>query len=244
MYIMLGSRPDIALAMQQVSKYLNNPGKSHWGAVKRIMRYLQGTKDYGIVFKGGDDTLSMYTDSDYANDPDTARSTSGYVSFLGSSIVSWSCRVQRLVAQSSTEAEYIALAHAGREALYLRESLKELYLPQKTTKIFEDSESTKNIADNPVHHARTKHIEVRYHFIRKRIQMKHLEVAPIDSDDNVADVYPSQRCLSLGSGTNSVCTNSFHPKQVNEESANHGGLYLSGCQHVIMHQEFFFDDPE
>ena len=78
------------------------------------MRYLQGTKDYSVVLlNAGDTILSIYTDSDYAKDPDTARSTSGYASFLGSSLVSWSCRVQRLVAQSSTEAEYITLAHAG-----------------------------------------------------------------------------------------------------------------------------------
>lgn len=190
MYLMTGSRPDIAFAIQCVSKYLNNPGPAHWTAAKRILRYVKGTIGHGLVIDGRSNSsqLCAFVDSDYAKDVDTRRSVSGYVMQLGDCAITYSCKSQRTVALSSTEAEYMSLAHGAKEVIFLRELLNELDVKQDQTVVNVDNQSAIAMANNPIHHQRTKHIHTRYHFVRERIAMGDIIVEYVSTKDNVADL--------------------------------------------------------
>jgi hypothetical protein len=192
MYLMLGTRPDIAYSLQACSKFLSNPGQAHWIAAKRILRYLKGTLDYGLVFDGNvpdASHLTAYIDSDYGNCLDTRRSVSGYIMQLGGCAVTYSSKTQPTVALSSTEAEYMALAHGVKEVLFLRQLLHELHRVQPTTAIvYGDNQSSIAMAKNPVHHQRTKHIDVRYHFVRERVGRKDIAIEYVDTKSNMADL--------------------------------------------------------
>ncbi|KAH9067289.1 hypothetical protein Ae201684P_021450 [Aphanomyces euteiches] len=173
MYLMLGTRPDLAYAVQALSRYLNNPGKSHIGKMKQVMRYVAGTIDYGLVYRGTDLNLQDYTDSDYAANPDTRRSVSGYCTYVGDCLVSWSSQCQ-----------------PAKEVLFMRTLNSELGNPITTGIILHaDNQPAIATATNPVHHSRTKHIDVRYHFVRERIQLQELGLEYVPSKDNVADLF-------------------------------------------------------
>jgi Reverse transcriptase (RNA-dependent DNA polymerase) len=189
MYLMIGSRPDLAFAITNVSTYMSNYDREHWEAVKRVLRYVKGTKSHRLEYGGDSVKLSAYTDSDYAGDVAERKSTSGYVTFVGNCAVTWSSRKQRIIATSTAEAEYIALAHCAREVLFLRQFLKELGHPQQATVIREDNQACIKIAENPAHHARTKHIDVRYHFIRERIELEQITLEYVESKENIADIF-------------------------------------------------------
>ena len=132
-------------------------------------------------------------DSDYAGDGDERKSVSGYVTMLGDCTITWSSRKQRIVATLTAEAEYIGLAHCAREVLFLRQLLKELgYEQQAATVIHEDNQASICIAENPAQHARTTHIDVRYHFVRERIERKELALEYVPSRDNVADIFTKE----------------------------------------------------
>ena len=113
MYLMIGSRPDLAFSIANVSAHLSSYTREHWEAVKRILRYVKGTKSHGLEYGGDSVNLTAYSDSDYAGDSESRRSTSGYVTYVGNCAVTWSSRKQRIVATSTAEAEYIALAHCA-----------------------------------------------------------------------------------------------------------------------------------
>jgi hypothetical protein len=117
MYAMLGTRPDLAFAISVISRFSSNPTNAHWSAVKRVFRYIASTLDMGLVFRGGLQPLEGYTDSDWAGDQDTRRSTSGYVFNLGSAAISWSSKRQPTVALSTCEAEYVGQKNAAKEAI-------------------------------------------------------------------------------------------------------------------------------
>jgi hypothetical protein len=157
--------------------------------VKRIIRYVKGTASTGLEYGGDAVTLSAYTDSEYAGNADGRRSVSGYVTKIGNCSVTWSSRKQRIVTCSTAEAEYVSLAHCARELLFLRQFLKEIGYPQGTTTIHEDNQACIAIAENPAHHARTKHIDVRYHFIRERIELEELKILYTMSKENWADMF-------------------------------------------------------
>ncbi len=184
------SRPDIAYAVNQCSRFVSNPGLQHWTAVKRIMRYLKHTLDYKLKL-GGHDTLQLagYCDADWSMDLDDRKSTTGYVFKLGNSVISWGVRKQRTVALSSTEAEYMAASEATKELLYLRSILKELDIEQtESTVLYVDNRGAIDLARNPVYHDRSKHIDMRYHFIRERVQDNTLQIEHVPGDNNVADI--------------------------------------------------------
>ena len=190
MYLMIGSRPDLAFAITNVSSYLSCFVQEHWEAVKRVLRYVKGTPDHCLEYGGDDVVLSAHSDSDYAGDVDGRKSVSGYVTKIGGCTVTWSSRKQRIVATSTAEAEYIGLAHCAREVLFLRQLLKELgYEQREPTLILEDNQACIAIAENPAHHARTKHIDVRYHFVRERIERQELVLDYVPSKENTADVF-------------------------------------------------------
>ena len=167
MYAMVCTRPDLAHAVSVVSRFMGQPGREHWQAVKRIFRYLRGTSDVGVIYVGDTQCLvTGYSDSDYAGDVDTRRSMTGYVFTLGGSVVSWKATLQPTVTLSTTEAEYMALTEAAKEGIWLKGLVSDLGLHHDQATVYCDSLSAICLAKDQVHHERTKHIDVRYHFLR------------------------------------------------------------------------------
>ncbi|PKU80138.1 Retrovirus-related Pol polyprotein from transposon TNT 1-94 [Dendrobium catenatum] len=185
------TRPDISFAVNKVCQHMQNPLIIHFNDLKRLLRYIQGTLHFGIsLFANSKLNLLAYVDSDWAGDSSDRKSTTGYCTFLGSSIVSWSVKKQNAVARSSTEAEYRALASAAAEVTWLRRLLQELNCTQQTaTTILCDNTSAIALANNPVLHARTKHIEVDCHFIRNYIKDKTIQLHHISTKDQLADLF-------------------------------------------------------
>ncbi|UYV83387.1 K02A2.6-like [Cordylochernes scorpioides] len=192
MYLMTGTRPDIAYAVSRVSQFMNNPGPSHWTAVKKIFGYLKATKNIGICFGGGSCTTSLigFSDADFAGDLDTRKSTTGYVFLLNNGPISWCSQKQNCVSLSTTESEYIAASKATKETIWLRQLLRELYQEQaKPTTIFCDNQSCIRLVHNPEYHKRTKHIDISYHFIRDHFQKHAIDLLYVCSNDQAADIF-------------------------------------------------------
>ena len=188
MYAMVATRPDIAFAVGVISRYMANPGKQHWEAVKGVMRYLKGTQDLCICFGRQDAKVHGYVDSDYAGHPDNRKSTTGYVfTFMGGA-VSWISRMQRCTALSTTEAEYVAASEACKEALWLSRLVADLGCTKHIPLLHCDNQSAIQLARNPVFHSKTKHIDVKYHFIREVIEDKLVQLVKIHTDDNPTDL--------------------------------------------------------
>ena len=187
MYAMVCTRPDIAQAVGVVSRFMSNPGKQHWDAVKWILRYLKGTSDFTLCFGDKDTTIRGYTDSDMAGNLDNRRSTTGYVFTFAGAAISWASKLQQVVSLSTTEAEYIALTEAAKELIWLQRLFSDFDYPQQGSALYCDSKSAIDLAKNAVFHSRTKHIEVRYHFIRSKLDEGKLQVLKINTKDNPAD---------------------------------------------------------
>ncbi|XP_068644922.1 secreted RxLR effector protein 161-like [Aristolochia californica] len=192
------TRPDISYAVGVMSRYMQDPKKPHLEAVCRILRYVKSTIDYGLVYKKGEDCkLVGYCDADYAGDHDTRRSTTRYVFKLGSGTISWCSKRQPTVSLSTTEAEYRAAALAAQESTWLIQLMNNLHQPvEYAVPLYCDNQSAIRLAENPVFHARTKHIEVHYHFIREKVLQEEIELRPIKTDDQVADLFT--KSLSTG----------------------------------------------
>jgi len=173
-----------------VSRYVSNPGLEHWTAVKRILRYLKGTEDLGLVL-GGSTSVSLhgYSDADWGGDRDTRKSTTGYVFFIGNGCVSWQTKKQPTTALSTTEAEYLSLSTASQEMLWLRQLLEELGYSQKTTTIQQDNTGCIQLSENNKHHQRTKHIDIRHHFIKDLVLNDVLKLVFCNSENMVADLF-------------------------------------------------------
>lgn len=170
-FLAVVSRPDLAYAVNSVSKFLNNHSKSHWHAVKRIFAYLKGTSGYGVKYQGSENASDLvgFSDTDYAGDLETWRSTTGYIFQLAGGPITWASQRQKLVTLSTTESEYVAASVASREAIWLRKFLSDIgYLSRKTTTVFVDNQSAIKLVKNPEFHKRTKHIDIRYHYIRQK----------------------------------------------------------------------------
>ncbi|CAL2270230.1 unnamed protein product [Prunus armeniaca] len=184
------TRPDLAFAVNQVCQFMHQPRESHLGAVKRILRYLKGTLEHGLWFQQGSTHLHAYFDADWAGCPIDRRSTSGYCVFFGSNLISWSAKKQPTVARSSTEAEYRGIALAAAELVYISKLFRDigLYLANPPT-LWCDNQSAMALASNPVFHARTKHIEVDYHFIRELVLLGYVRLKFVSSSYQLADIF-------------------------------------------------------
>ncbi len=190
LYLSTTSRPDISTAVSIASRYLEKPASSHLKLVKGILRYLRGTIGTSITYSGeGELTLECYADASYASDQDDRKSTSGYLFLLGGAPISWLSKKQTTVALSTLEAEYIALCLATQEALWLTQLLKELDISiPLPLRIFEDNQGAIAISNDPKHHPKTKHIEVKYHFIREKVDSGEIRIQHVESRNMLADL--------------------------------------------------------
>ncbi|GKA25024.1 putative ribonuclease H-like domain-containing protein [Tanacetum coccineum] len=183
------SRPDIMFVVCACARFQVTPKGSHLHAVKRIFRYLKGQPKLGLWYpKDSPFDLEAYTDSDYAGASLDRKSTTGGCQFLRSRLISWQCRKQTIVATSTTEAEYVAAASCCGQVLWIQNQMLDYGYNFMNTKIFIDNESTICIVKNPVFHSKTKHIEIRHHFIRDSNEKKLIQMIKIHTYHNVADL--------------------------------------------------------
>ncbi|PKU63290.1 Retrovirus-related Pol polyprotein from transposon TNT 1-94 [Dendrobium catenatum] len=198
------TRPDIAFATNSFFQKMHLPNNSDYQALKRLLRYLKGTIQYGLPIKTGSTQLRCYTDADWAANQADRKSISGFCTFLGPNLISWSVKKQNTVARSSTEAECRSLSAATTDVLWLRRLASDLGIPQSAPNTIHcDNISAIALAKNPVFHARTKHIEIDHHFISGHIQNGNIRVIHLGSLDQIADILtktlPIKRFLDLRS---------------------------------------------
>ncbi len=190
MYLSVCSRPDITTAVNKLAKYVSNPGLKHWQGILQVLRYLRGTTNYGLKYTNeGKPELTSFVDSSWANEDTKRHSTTGYLFKLGTSTVSWASYGQKSIARSSTEAEYMALSDASREAIWMARLVQECGIPQPPVVLFEDNGGCISLASSGgKYHKRTKHIDVRYHFVRQHIENGTQRVKYCKTEDMLADL--------------------------------------------------------
>uniref|UniRef100_A0A2N9EH16 Integrase catalytic domain-containing protein n=1 Tax=Fagus sylvatica TaxID=28930 RepID=A0A2N9EH16_FAGSY len=210
MYAMVCTRPDIAHAVGVVSRFMVNPSKEHWEAVKWIFRYLRGSSKSCLSFGSFKPVLEGYTDANMAGDLNGRKSTSGFLFTFTGAAVSWQSKLQKCVALSITEAEYIATTEAGKEMLWMKRFLQDLGLKQDEYVVHCDSQSALDLSKNSTYHSRTKHIDVRYHWLRLIIDQQLMQLRKIHTDKNPADmltkVVPKEK-LELCAGSAGMNSN-------------------------------------
>ena len=185
------TRPDVAFAVSVISQFMDCPRKTHWDAVIRILRYLKGAPGRGLLYKDhGHIRVKGYTDADWAGSPGDRRSTTGYCVMVGGNLVSWKSKKQTVVARSSAESEYRAMAHTTCELVWVKHLLEELgFAPVTSMGLLCDNQAAVHIASNPVFHERTKHIEVDCHFVREKILQNCIHTVYVKSADQLADLF-------------------------------------------------------
>ncbi|XP_021744867.1 uncharacterized protein LOC110710833 [Chenopodium quinoa] len=185
------TRPDISYAVQQVCLHMHDPRVAHMAALKRVIRYIQGTLDYGLhLYPSSFSSLVSYTDVDWGGCPDTRRSTSGYCVFLGDNLVSWSSKRQPTLSTSSAEAEYRGVENVVSESCWLRNLLLELHCPiKKATLVYCDNVSAIYLSGNPVKYQRTKHIELDIHFVREKVAQGQVRVLHVPSRYQITNIF-------------------------------------------------------
>ena len=217
LWVSQGTRPDITYAVAQCAKFSHKPKNAHWWALKKILRYLKGTVDYGIIYRRPGDrkvptlqelslpeaylssvsakeaagiVIDGNVDADYANSIDDRRSVSGYVNFMAEGPISWQSKTQASVALSTMESEYMALAAEVQEAIYLRMVLQELGVELSGPVVIrEDNKACQMFSEHAGNFARTKHIDVRYHFVRERRERGDVRVDYVCTSEQVADIF-------------------------------------------------------
>jgi hypothetical protein len=184
------TRLDIAFTVNKVSQFMQDPRDTHWSAVKRILRYLKSTISHTFcISKNSTKHLTAYSDSDWASCPDDRRSTSGYCVLLGKNILSWSSKKQPTVSRSSTESKYKTIANTAAKLTWIQTLLRELdVISPEPPILYCDNIGVTYLASNPIYHARTKHIEIDYHFVRDMVAKKLLKVCFISGKDQLADI--------------------------------------------------------
>ena len=192
-YLAIATQPDIAYAINKLAQFTSAPKPKHWTAVKRVFRYLKGTKDHKLSYGGSHDLLNeelnIYCDVDWASDLDQ-KSISSYVITIAGGTVAWSSKKQTTVALSTPEAEYIAAAHITKQVLWYRTLLIELNFPPTTPPtIFLDNQLAISITHHPEFHACTKHIDIAIHFLCDHVKKGTLDLYYINTEYNLADIF-------------------------------------------------------
>ena len=203
LYLSVCTRPDIAQATGALARYMSKPTTEHWTAAKGVLKYLAGTEDTGITYGPEKMDLMGYSDADYAGDLDTRRSTTGYVFMLNGGVISWSSRLQPTVAASTAEAEYMAASQAVKEALWLRKLTSDLGGDLKTMQLYTDNQAALTLLKNPIASARSKHIDIIYHFARELVARKEVKFDYCPTAKMIADIMTK----ALPEGKFLVCCN-------------------------------------
>ena len=190
LHIMIGTQPDIAYAVTKLLQFAANPTQDHLNRALYICRYLIGTANYALVYDGkSDGGLLAYADSDWASDPITRKSTTGYLVKLANGVFCWNSRAQKSIASSSTEAEYMSLSDTSRQLVWIRSLFTELGISLAPIPLCGDNQGSIFLASNPVQEKRIKHIDLRYHYIREVIRQKQIELLFIEGAENPADLF-------------------------------------------------------
>ncbi len=192
MYTAIGTHLDIMYAIHSLSQFSIAPGPVHLMALKRVYHYLNGMQDLGITFNGNQlqDGLVTYSDSDWAGDLNSCRSISGYVFILCGAIVAWSAKKQMTLALSSTKAKYMAMTHMGKEVAFLKHTFDNIGISILfPVPLLIDNQSTIVLAENPIFHARSWHIEVHHHWIWEKVEDGTLQLEYIPTSDQVVDIF-------------------------------------------------------
>lgn len=192
MYSMICTRPDLAYSLSMVSRFMSNPGMPHWQALKWIMRYLRSSMGLGLLYKkreenDDDNDVIGYADSDHGGCLDSRRSMTAYIFTIYGNIVSWKASLQKVIATSTTESEYVAITEAVKEGLWLKGFLGELLQRKESVTVYSDNKSAICLIKNPVFHERTKHIDIKLHFVRDLVSSGKVKVLKIDTEENPAD---------------------------------------------------------
>lgn len=191
MYLAIGTRPDIAYVINTLSQHLKNPKKIHWNNLKRVLKYIKGTQDYGLLYTTDNDMkLKIYSDADYGGDKETRKSRSGYLTALGSATVAWKSRKQKLITSSTTESEFVAANQATTQIIWADRMWKELQIHERKNKptLCLDSQTAIALIKNPAYHFETKHIDIKYKVIRQRWELKQFIVDYVRSKKQLADI--------------------------------------------------------
>ena len=191
MYAMICTRLDVSYALSMTSRYQSDPGEGHWTAVKNILKYLRRTKDAFLVY-GGEDELVVkgYTDASFQTDKDNFRSQSGFVFCLNGGAICWKSSKQETVADSTTEAEYIAASEAAKEAVWIKKFITQLDVVTSIefpVDIYCDNNGAIAQAKEPRSHQKSKHILRRFHIIREIIDRGDVKICRVSTDDNIDD---------------------------------------------------------
>lgn len=189
LYLACATRPDIAFAVSRVARAMANPARFDWLCVKRIFRYLRGTSALGLFYTSAAGGLCAYSDADFGGDVKTRRSTNGFVSLIGGTAVSWTSQLQKSVALSTTEAEFVAASEGAKELVWLNRLLSEIGTSGETPILFVDNASAIRLVRNPEFHKRSKHIAVRYYFVRELYQSGGIDVEFVASENQLGDMF-------------------------------------------------------
>ncbi|GJX46187.1 retrovirus-related pol polyprotein from transposon TNT 1-94 [Tanacetum coccineum] len=183
------SRPDIMFSVCLCARFQEAPKTSHLEAVKCIFQYIKGTTHLGLWYpKGTDIETVVYADSDHAGDYVDRKSTSGICTFVGCCLTSWFSKKQTALAISTTKAEYVSARKACQQALWMKQALIDYDVRLDDVPIMCDNKGAIDLSKNPVQHSRTKHIEIRHHFLRDNVQKGHISIEKVPSVDNIADI--------------------------------------------------------
>jgi len=199
--MLLSLRPVIQYALNVVRRHQNCYDLPHWDAAKGVLRYLKETSKFELKYEKvqeGDLKLIAYVDADFAGDTGDRKSTSGYCVFLGGGLISWASKKQEVVAESTCEAEYLALCDVVKEVLWLRMMLEEIGVECKyATDIYCDNQAAMAIVKNPEHHERTKHIDIKLQFFKEAYREGKIAIEYVDSKENPADQFTMALSLEL-----------------------------------------------
>ena len=191
LYLAIATRPDIAYTVGVLARFNTNPGRAHWAAVKHLFRYLKGTLHYKLTYSPSSTSKDLfvgYSDADHGGDKDSGRSTGAYVIKMGTGAISWKSKLQDVVTLSTTEAEYISAVHAGQELLWLNNLFSELgYTFTDPHTLFIDNQSAISVSQNPEHHGRMKHLDLKYYWLRDEVTVKK----SIATDHCPTDIMPA-----------------------------------------------------
>jgi hypothetical protein len=189
-YLATRTRPDIAFAVNRAARAMQNPKEKDWIAVKRIFRYLQGTKNLSLRYLNEKGGVTGYSDASYASEMTDRKSISGYVFMKGEGAISWRSKKQSIVSLSSMESEYIALTDAIKDGIWINRLEIDMDPEKlKTVVIMEDNQSTIKIAQNDIHNDRSKHIDTRYHFVREQVTNGILKLQYCPTEEMIADTF-------------------------------------------------------